>query len=124
MRIADETFWKIMMINVAPRSPSPTVNIPATPPVRKAIRNAAGSDPVFAAAAVRTLPRTARLIPMKPVSPERKAPATNASVRYAPDWANVRTAVPSRSKTAVDVRKTTAPTGTTIRTMVRNWRFR
>ena len=81
MRIADEMFWKIMMIKVAPRSPSPTVNIPATPPVRKAIRSAAGSDPVLAAAAVRTFPVTARLIPMKPVRPERKHPAMNASVR-------------------------------------------
>ena len=38
-----------------------------------------------AAAAVRTLPRTARLMPMNPVSADRTAPATKASVRYRPD---------------------------------------
>ena len=56
--------------------------MPATPPVRNATFSAAGSEPVRAAAAVRTLPRTARLMPMKPVRPDRNAPAMNASVRY------------------------------------------
>ena len=37
------------------------------------------------AAAVRTLPRVARVMPMNPVSPDRNAPATNASVRHTPD---------------------------------------
>ena len=36
IRIAVETFWKSMMMTVAPKRPSPTVNIPATPPVRNA----------------------------------------------------------------------------------------
>ena len=81
MRIADDVFWKIMMMIVAPSRPRPTVYMPATPPVRNATLSAAGSEPVRAAAAVRTLPRTARLMPMKPVSPERNAPARNASVR-------------------------------------------
>ena len=44
-------------------------------------REHAAMEPRFAAAAVRTLPRTARLIPMKPVRPERKAPAMKAMVR-------------------------------------------
>ena len=80
-RIAELVFWKIMMMIVAPRRPRPTVNMPATPPVRKATLSAAGSELVRAAAAVRTLPRTARLMPMKPVRPDRKQPATKASVR-------------------------------------------
>ena len=86
MRIADAVFWKIMMIKVAPSRPRPTVNIPATPPVRNATLQRAGSEPIVAAAAVRTLPRTARLMPMKPVSPDMTAPATNATVRHRPDW--------------------------------------
>ena len=35
-------FWKIMMMKVAPSRPRPTVNMPATPPVRKATLRAAG----------------------------------------------------------------------------------
>jgi hypothetical protein len=57
-------FWNSMMMTVAPSSPRPTVNIPATPPVRKATVSASGSEPVRAAAAVRTLPRVAIVIPM------------------------------------------------------------
>ena len=74
MRIAEAVFWKIMMIDVAPSRPRPTVNMPATPPVRNATLSAAGSEPDWAAAAVRTLPRTARLMPMKPVRPDSEAP--------------------------------------------------
>ena len=70
MRIAEAVFWKIMMMTVAPSRPRPTVNMPATPPVRNATLSAAGSEPDLAAAAVRTLPRTARLMPMKPVRPD------------------------------------------------------
>ena len=57
-------FWKIMMISVAPSRPRPTVNMPATPPVRKATVRALGMLPVKAAAAVRTFPRVARVMPM------------------------------------------------------------
>ena len=84
-RIADDVFWKTRMMSVAPSRPRPTVNIPATPPVRNATFRAAGSEPDRAAAAVRTLPRTARLMPMKPVRPDMKHPARNASVRKMPD---------------------------------------
>ena len=63
-----------MMMTVAPSRPRPTVNMPATPPVRNATLSAPGSEPVRAAAAVRTLPRTARLMPMKPVRPDMNAP--------------------------------------------------
>jgi hypothetical protein len=53
-----------MMIRLAPSRPSPTVNIPATPPVRNATVRARGMLPVRAAAAVRTLPRVASVMPM------------------------------------------------------------
>ena len=45
------------MITVAPSRPRPTVNMPATPPVRNATLRASGSELRLAAAAVRTLPR-------------------------------------------------------------------
>ena len=63
-RIAELVFWKMAMITVAPRRPRPTVNMPATPPVRKATLRASGSELRLAAAAVRTLPRVARVMPM------------------------------------------------------------
>ncbi len=84
-RIAELVFWNAIMISDAPKRPRPTVNMPATPPVRNATCNAAGIEPRFAAAAVRTLPRTARLMPMKPVRPDMKHPSTNALVRKRPD---------------------------------------
>jgi hypothetical protein len=68
-------------MTVAPRSPSPTVNIPATPPVRKATVRARGMLLLSAAAAVRTLPRVAKVIPMYPVRPEARQPNTKAIVR-------------------------------------------
>ena len=61
-------------IAVAPMRPRPTHSRPVMPPVRKATLSAGGSLPSRAAAAVRTLPRTDRLMPMKPVSPEKSAP--------------------------------------------------
>ena len=91
--MAEAVFWKIMMIDVAPSRPRPTVNMPATPPVRNATLRAAGSEPVLAAAAVRTLPRTARLIPMNPVRPDMKQPATKARVRNRPDWTKLSATV-------------------------------
>ena len=42
MRIADAVFWKSMMMTVAPSRPRPTVNMPATPPVRNATLSAPG----------------------------------------------------------------------------------
>jgi hypothetical protein len=63
-RIAELVFWKSQMMTVAPRRPRPTVNMPAMPPVRKATLSASGSEPRLAAAAVRTLPRVARVMPM------------------------------------------------------------
>src|SRR3954454_21168040 len=116
MRIADAVFWKIMMINVAPSRPRPTVNMPATPPVRNATLSAAGNEPDRAAAAVRTLPRTARLMPMNPVSPESTHPATNASVRNRPDCTKVRPddalgPASSGFVTSVEVTNTTIASG-------------
>ena len=77
-RIAELVFWNAIMMSDAPSRPSPTVNMPATPPVRNATCSAAGIEPFLAAAAVRTLPRTARLMPMKPVRPDMKQPRMNA----------------------------------------------
>src|SRR3954452_22281273 len=125
MRMADAVFWKIMMINVAPRRPRPTVNMPATPPVRNATFSAAGSDPERAAAAVRTLPRTPSLTPMTPVSPESTQQAMNASVRNNPDWANVSPAdafgpAVSGLTTSVEVTNTTIASGIRITAIVLN----
>ena len=53
-------FWKIMTMAVAPSRPRPTQSMPVTAPVRKATFSApAILPPLAAAAAVRTLPRTA-----------------------------------------------------------------
>ena len=48
--------------------------MPATPPVRNAIRMAGRSPISRAAAATRTLPRTASDMPVKPVVAEKSAP--------------------------------------------------
>src|SRR6266550_3222418 len=69
---------KIRRMTVAPRRPSPTVNIPATPPVRKARRRARRRPASRAALATRTFPRTASHIPAKPVIAEKPAPRMNA----------------------------------------------
>ncbi|GIU86231.1 MAG: hypothetical protein KatS3mg009_0746 [Acidimicrobiia bacterium] len=63
-RIAELVFWKMAMMIVAPARPRPTVNMPAMPPVRNATSSARGREPLFAAAAVRTLPRVASVMPM------------------------------------------------------------
>ena len=68
MRIAEAVFWKSRMMTVAPSRPRPAVNSPATPPVRKATLSAPGKSLRVAAAAVRTLPRMASHMPMKPMS--------------------------------------------------------
>ena len=78
----------------------------------------------MAAAAVRTLPRTARLMPMKPVSPDMRQPARKASVRKMPDWTKDRASVPSGLSTAVDVTNTTITSGMRMNPIVRNWRLR
>jgi hypothetical protein len=48
--------------------------MPTTPPVRNAIRMAGRSPASLAAAATRTLPRTASHMPVKPVTAENRAP--------------------------------------------------
>ena len=53
-----------MMMSVAPSRPRPTVNMPATPPVRKATLSAVGIVPLRAPRPVRTLPRVASVMPM------------------------------------------------------------
>ena len=83
-----------------------------------------------AAAAVRTLPRTARLMPMKPVRPDRTQPAMNASVRN--EARLRRTSGPDDASgdaisgftTSVDVTNTTIASGIRITAIVLNWRRR
>ena len=124
MRIAELVFWNTIMMSVAPRRPRPTQNMPHTPPVRNAICSAGGILPVRAAAAVRTLPRTARLMPMKPVRPDKRQPATKASVRNVPDSANDSASTPLGFSTATDVTNTMIASGMRMYPIVRNWRFR
>ena len=57
------------------------MNIPATPPVRNAIRIACRSPPSRAAAATRTLPRTHSDMPVNPVSAENMAPTRKKMLR-------------------------------------------
>ena len=97
----------------APNRPRPTVNIPATPPVRKAIRIARRSPLSFAAAATRTLPRTVSDMPVNPVRPENRAPTRKNMLR--PQRTSVSTAGSSRS--TKKIRTTKMPS-------VLNWRFR
>src|SRR5580658_1547243 len=67
--------------SAAPNRPRPTVNIPATPPVRNAIRIAGCSPPSRAAAATRTLPRVHSVIPTNPVTAENTAPTRKKMLR-------------------------------------------
>ena len=68
--------------------------------------------------------RTASDIPMKPVSPDIKQPARNASVRNRPEEKNESASVPSGLSTAVEVKNTTAISGIRMSAMVLNWRRR
>ena len=61
-----------------PRSPSPATVNPITAPPLKATGNAFSVPPSLAASVVLPLAAVAILIPIKPASEERKAPATNA----------------------------------------------
>ena len=47
MRMAVAVFWNSMMMTVAPSRPRPTVNMPATPPERKATVSALGNEPLL-----------------------------------------------------------------------------
>ena len=80
--------------------------------------------PSRAAAAVRTLPRVASVMPMYPVRPEAMQPRMNATVRAVPDAANDSADDSSGRRISVDVKNTIAATGTTMTAMVRNCRFR
>ncbi len=77
------SFLKIIRMTVAPSRPRPTVNIPATPPVRKAMVSARRSPVSRAALATRTFPRTASHMPANPVTAEKPAPMMKASERPA-----------------------------------------
>jgi hypothetical protein len=61
---------------------------------------------------------------MKPVRPDMRQPARNASVRKVPDWTKDSASVPLSFSTATDVTNTMMASGTRMYPMVRNWRFR
>ena len=97
-RTAVAVFWKVNTITVAPSRPRPTHNMPVTEPVRNATLRASDIPPPrAAAAAVLTFPRTAMLIPMNPVSPDRVAPRRKHSTRNPPAAPNERATEPSRT---------------------------
>ncbi len=98
--------------------------MPVTAPVRKATFKAGGSLPPRAAAAVRTLPRTATLMPMNPVRPEKAAPKRKQMTRYMPAWLKLRATDPSGRVTLVAVKKMRTARGTMMSRIVRNWRFK
>ena len=82
MRIAERVFWKIMMIDRgAEQAEADGEHAGDAAGAERDLERRRAASRVLAAAAVRTLPRVARLMPMKPVRPDRKQPATNASVR-------------------------------------------
>ncbi len=99
---------------VAPSRPRPTVNMPATPPVRKAIRIARSWPSSRAAAATRTLPRTVSDMPVKPVRPENNAPTRKKALRPQ------RTPVPPSAGSTSRMKKI----GKTKKLSVLNWRRR
>ena len=87
--------------------------MPATPPVRKAIFIAFCSPDSLAAAATRTLPRTASHMPMYPVMAEKTAPTRKKIERP------IRSLVVSAGR-----RKSTKKTMTAKIAKVLNWRLR
>ena len=87
--------------------------MPATPPVRNAIRIAECSPDSLAAAATRTLPRTHSDMPVNPVSPENRAPTRKNNERPQ------RTPSPSAGSTSRTKKMITTNTP-----RVRNWRRR
>ena len=118
-------FWKMSVSPAAPIRPRPTQNRPVTPPVRKATRSALGSWPSRAAAAVRTLPRTERFMPMIPVSPENVAPTRKAIARKSPDCPKDNATWPFVLLTTfVAVKNTSTASGRTTMPMARNCRRR
>ncbi len=70
---------------MAPKSPKPTVNIPATPPARNASLTAARRPDSRAAFAVRTFARTASHMPTYPVIAEKLAPEDERDGTTEPD---------------------------------------
>ena len=80
--------------------------MPATPPVRNAIRMAGRSPsaPARAAAATRTLPRTASDMPVNPVSAENNAPTRKNPLR--PQRTDAVSAGSSKSTKKISTTKT------------------
>ena len=114
-------FWKVNTITVAPSRPRPTHNMPVTEPVRNATFRASDIPPPRAAAAVvLTFPRTAMLIPMNPVSPDRVAPSKKHSTRNPPASPKERAIDPSGRTTLVAVKKMSTASGMTTTMIARN----
>ena len=105
---------------MAPNSPSPTVNIPATPPARNAIRSAFRRPDSLAAFAVRTFARTASHMPTYPVMALNAAPRRKAIERPNRS-ANSLWAASSGTGSAKNSRTVMIAMNTAT---VRNWRLR
>ncbi len=105
---------------MAPSSPSPTVNMPATPPALNASRIALRRPDSLAAFAVRTFARTASHMPVYPVIALNPAPRMNATERptrmNVSPWAAFSETGSAKNSTTVS-RPMKTPT-------VRNWRLR
>src|SRR5665647_1403854 len=97
----------------APSRPSPTTDMPTTPPVRKAIR-APAARPLRspAAAATRTLARTASHMPRYPMAAEKPAPSRKKTDR------------PTRIPVSPGSRNSSPNTTAAKSTRVRNIRLR
>ena len=74
----------------APNRPRPTVSMPQKPPVRNAIRMASRLPVAWAAAATRTLPRVASVMPKYPTSAEKQAPTTKNTDGRSVRWPHPR----------------------------------
>ena len=96
----------------APIRPRPTVVIPTTPPVRKAICTALTPSLLRAASATRTFARTASHIPLYPTRAENAAPSKKKIER------------PTRISASPGKANKRKNTMTTKYESVRNWRAR
>jgi hypothetical protein len=110
-RMAELVFWKIMMITVAPSRPRPTVNMPATPPVRKATLQRAGHlARAGGGRGADVAPGGQRHADVAGEA-RHEQPAMKASVRNSPDSKKLRASVPSGFRISVEVTNTTIASG-------------
>ena len=129
MRIADAVFWKSMMMTVAPSRPRPTVNMPATPPVRKATLSAAGSEPDLRGgrgahvAAHREAHADEPGEPGEQTAGDERERAEDAGLREG-EARRAAVEVRAASRTSVDVTNTTTASGIRMTAIVLNCRRR